>query len=154
VSDASASHRVVVGVDGSESSKVALRRAAAEAKAHGALLEIVHAWTYLDQPGPTFDPHYGEAKARERIDAFVVDVLGDDGPANTVLTVINDHASPAICACRRVRSWSSSEREGWADSSSCCWDQSATTSCTTPNARCSWCAEPDNRREERTTMTS
>jgi nucleotide-binding universal stress UspA family protein len=96
VSGASASHRVVVGVDGSESSKVALRRAAAEAKAHGAVLEIVHAWTYLDQPGPTFDPHYGEAKARERIDAFVVDVLGDDGPADTVLTVINDHASPAI----------------------------------------------------------
>ncbi len=87
---------MVVGVDGSESSQLALRRAAVEAVAHGAVLEVLHAWTYLDQPGPTFDPHYGEAQARERIDAFVGAVLGDDRPANTVLTVINDHAAPAI----------------------------------------------------------
>jgi nucleotide-binding universal stress UspA family protein len=87
---------VVVGVDGSEPSRLALRRAAEEALAHGAVLEIVHAWTYLDQPGPVFDPDYGEAKARERIDAFVDDVLGNDRPADTMVTLINDHASPAI----------------------------------------------------------
>ncbi len=96
MSDASASQRVVVGVDGSESSQVALRRAAVEAKAHAATLEVVHAWAYLDQPGPTFDPNYGEDKARERIDAFVADVLGGDRPVDLVLTVVNDHASPAL----------------------------------------------------------
>ncbi len=36
---------VVVGTDGSEASFVAVRWAAAEAKAHGASLEIIHTWT-------------------------------------------------------------------------------------------------------------
>jgi nucleotide-binding universal stress UspA family protein len=87
---------VVVGVDGSEPSRIALRRAAVEAIAHGAALEVVHAWTFLDQPGPVFDPDYGEGKARERIEAFVDDVLGDDRPPDTVVTLINDHPSPAL----------------------------------------------------------
>ena len=55
--------RIVVGVDGSELSRSALSRAAFEAATHGASLDIVHAWNYLDQPGPEFDPHYGEARA-------------------------------------------------------------------------------------------
>jgi nucleotide-binding universal stress UspA family protein len=36
--------RYVVGVDGSEGSRAALRWAAAEAARHGAELEVVHAW--------------------------------------------------------------------------------------------------------------
>jgi nucleotide-binding universal stress UspA family protein len=96
MSDASSSLRVVVGVDGSEPSRIALRRAAVEAVAHGAVLEVVHAWTYLDQPGPTFDPEYGEAKAGEWIEAFVDEVLGNDRPADTIVRLMNDHASPAI----------------------------------------------------------
>ena len=86
--------RIVVGVDGSDLSRSALSRAAVEAAAHGTGLDIVHAWNFLDQPGPEFDPHYGEA--RERIDRFVTDVLGDDRPEHTHLVLINDHPAPAV----------------------------------------------------------
>ena len=44
------SGRVVVGVDGSQGSGGALRWAAAYARASGARLRVVRAWSYLDQP--------------------------------------------------------------------------------------------------------
>jgi nucleotide-binding universal stress UspA family protein len=88
--------RIVVGVDGSETSRLALRRAAVEAVAHGAVLEVVHAWNYLDQHGPQFDPHYGVDKARANADQIVTDVLGADRPDDLVLSVVNDHAVPAL----------------------------------------------------------
>jgi nucleotide-binding universal stress UspA family protein len=88
--------RVVVGVDGSEPNREAMRRAAVEAIAHGARLEVVHAWNFLDQPGPEFDPHYSEATARARIDAFVDEVLGDDRPADVDVRLVNDHAARAL----------------------------------------------------------
>ena len=93
--------RVVVGVDGSELSRLALQRAAIEAVAHDAVLEAVHAWDYLDQPGPTFDPHYGEAEARQRIDSFIGEVLGGERPAGAVLTLINDHPASALLDAAR-----------------------------------------------------
>lgn len=96
MTEASGPARVVVGVDGSESNRSAVRRAADEAIAHGATLDVVHAWNYLDQPGPGFDPEYGEDKARDRIEAFVDEVLGDDRPADVDLTMVNDHAARAI----------------------------------------------------------
>ncbi len=88
--------RVVVGVDGSELNRDALQRAAIEAVAHGALLQIVHAWNFLDQPGPEFDPHYGEAAARARIEAFVDEALGGDRPDSTEVVLVNDHATGAL----------------------------------------------------------
>lgn len=42
-------HRVVVGVDGSEESKSALRWAVGEAERRGALLEVISGWSF-DQP--------------------------------------------------------------------------------------------------------
>jgi nucleotide-binding universal stress UspA family protein len=101
VSDASADPardpaRIVVGVDGSETSRLALRRAAVEATAHGARLQVVHAWNYLDQHGTQFDPHYGEAKATANAEQLVTDVLGSDRPADVVITVVNDHPTPAL----------------------------------------------------------
>ena len=33
---------------------------------------------------------------RERIDAFVTEVLGDDRPEHTNLVLINDHPAPAV----------------------------------------------------------
>jgi len=83
-------------VDGSERGRVALERAAIEAAAHDAVLEVVHAWTFLDQPGPQFDPHYGEDRARERIQAYVTDVLGAEPPVPVTLRLINDHPAPAL----------------------------------------------------------
>ncbi len=88
----------MVGVDGSESNRGALQRAAIEATAHGADLQIVHAWDYLDQPGPVFDPHYGEDAARARIEQFVDGVLGADRPASVEVLTFNDHAARALVA--------------------------------------------------------
>src|SRR6188474_2123478 len=88
--------RVVVGVDGSELSRNALARAFVEATAHGAQLDVVHAWNYLDQPGPRFDPHYGEEEARAMVDQLVTEVLGSDRPDRTRLVIINDHPAPAM----------------------------------------------------------
>jgi nucleotide-binding universal stress UspA family protein len=99
MTEASATGRIVVGVDGSESSRTALRRAADEAIAHGGTLDVVHAWNFLDQPGPKFDPEYGEGKARARVEAIVDEVLGDHRPAEMTVTMVNDHAARAIVDC-------------------------------------------------------
>ena len=87
---------MIVGVDGSASNRDALQRAALEAAAHGLPLEIVHAWNFLDQPGPRFDPHYGEDAARARIVRFVDDTLGADRTIETEVRMVNDHAASAL----------------------------------------------------------
>jgi nucleotide-binding universal stress UspA family protein len=87
---------VVVGVDGSEPNREATRRAALEAIAHNARLDVVHAWNFLDQPGPTFDPHYGEDAARARIETFLDDVLDGNRPPDVEIHLVNDHAARAL----------------------------------------------------------
>jgi nucleotide-binding universal stress UspA family protein len=87
--------RIVVAVDGSEHSRQALRRGALEATAHNGVLEVLRAWTYLDQAGP-FDPHYGEAKVRDEANRILDEVLGDDRPGNMVLRIVNDLPARAI----------------------------------------------------------
>ena len=47
---------VAVGVDGSAGSRRALRWAASYARATGARVRAVRAWSYLDQPAERFDP--------------------------------------------------------------------------------------------------
>jgi nucleotide-binding universal stress UspA family protein len=75
-----AQRRIVVGVDGSRSSRAALRRAAEEARAHDAVLEAVTAWSFLDQAtGTPFDPLYGEDAVRAQLEQTVQEVLAD-GP--------------------------------------------------------------------------
>src|SRR4051794_1700138 len=93
--------RVVVGVDGSDLSRNALSRAAVEAIAHGAQLEVVHAWNFLDQHGPEFDPHYGEDKARAMVEQIVTQVLGDDRPTGTTIVMVNDHPAPCMVEAAR-----------------------------------------------------
>lgn len=88
--------RIVVGVDGSEPSRQALARAAEEAAAHAATLEVVHAWSFLDQPGPQFDPQYGEVKARAGIEAVVAEVLGPSPAVTPEIRMVNDHPAPAL----------------------------------------------------------
>lgn len=76
--------RIVVGIDGSEPARAALRWAAEEAKLRGASLEVVGAWTfpmYVDPMGGAF-PLPGmfektEANERDMIEAEVKAVLGD-----------------------------------------------------------------------------
>lgn len=91
------SGRVIVGSDGSESSRRALRWAAEEARYRGAVLEVVHAWTLLGQPNDgTFDPNYGEAEARQLLDGEL-EGLGDalDG-VEVERTVVCDLGAPAL----------------------------------------------------------
>ena len=89
--------RVIVGADGSEGSRRAIRWAADEARIRGAVLEVVHAWTLLGQPDDgTFDPDYGEDQARQLLDAEL-DAVGDalDG-VEVERTVVCDLAAPAL----------------------------------------------------------
>ncbi|HJQ86234.1 MAG TPA: universal stress protein [Propionibacteriaceae bacterium] len=76
--------RVVVGVDGSDYSKSALRWAAGEAKTHNAELTVASVWT----PPPTIDPPYGniawgtdlepQLQATAILQTTMEEVLGED----------------------------------------------------------------------------
>jgi nucleotide-binding universal stress UspA family protein len=76
--------RVVVGIDGSDYSKSALRWAAGEAKTHNAELTVASVWT----PPPTVDPPYGniawgtdldpQLQATAILQTTVEEVLGED----------------------------------------------------------------------------
>jgi len=88
--------RVVVGVDGSAGSRRALRRAALEATAHEATLEIVLAWGLFDQPGDgSFDPHFNAGRARDALQR-IVDDEPTPRPADSVLQVVNDLPARAL----------------------------------------------------------
>jgi nucleotide-binding universal stress UspA family protein len=89
--------RIVVGVDGSRSSRAALCRAAEEARAHDAVLEVVAAWSFLDQiTGAPLDPLYGEANVRARLDQTVQEVLHDAPPPVIRLRPENDLPARAL----------------------------------------------------------
>jgi nucleotide-binding universal stress UspA family protein len=91
-----AERRIVVGVDGSASSRRALRRAADEAEAHGATLEVVCAWSLLDQEtGAPFDPHHGEASVHADIEKLLAEELGDGRPP-LVVRPVNDLPARAL----------------------------------------------------------
>lgn len=92
---------IVVGVDGSEGSDAALRWAVAEARAHGARLEVVLAWSYLDQPTVEFDPDYGEPVARAALD-LVIERAGPTDDLEVVRTCVNDLPARALLAASQT----------------------------------------------------
>lgn len=65
--------KVVVGVDGSEGSRVALRWAAEEARARGAVLEAVIVWQY---PALTTMPAFGVLPPADEMEAEAKAALG------------------------------------------------------------------------------
>jgi nucleotide-binding universal stress UspA family protein len=87
---------IVVGVDGSDSSKLALEWAARQAKLTGAPLNVVTTWEFPPTlgwapPYPSdFDPN---ADATEALRATVHDVLGSDPGVPLQLTVTEGHPS-------------------------------------------------------------
>ncbi|MDQ2852019.1 MAG: universal stress protein [Actinomycetota bacterium] len=97
---ATSSRRVVVGVDGSDSSKRALRWAAFLARASASTVEAVIVWTPpseytmmnagLAGLAPSWTPDQGAKKA---LAAIVTDVFGDERPDGLQLTVW--HGNPA-----------------------------------------------------------
>lgn len=72
--------KIVVGTDGSENATVAMRWAIEEARIHGADLEVVLVWSFLDQyhndHSDTFDPNYSEDMASATLDSWVTEALG------------------------------------------------------------------------------
>jgi nucleotide-binding universal stress UspA family protein len=73
---------IVVGVDGSEHARAALRWAQREARLRGYELTAVLAWGRFDQlhtgAGTSFDPDYGPSDAAAALAAVVEDTLGSD----------------------------------------------------------------------------
>jgi nucleotide-binding universal stress UspA family protein len=74
--------KIIVGTDGSTHATAAMRWAAQEAEVHGTTLEVVLAWSFLDQHHPDhserFDTEYTEASARSALAAWIDEALGAD----------------------------------------------------------------------------
>lgn len=91
--------RIVVGVDGSQSSENALRWAARQALMSGATLEVVITWEYpisfgWSPPFPAdFDP---EADARRALDETLQNVLGPDPAVRVRSKVVEGHPAPVL----------------------------------------------------------
>ena len=94
--------RVVVGVDGSAESRHALAWAADEARIRDATLEVVTAWSYLDQPPeeegkePRFRPDFGEDDARRIQAEAIAETLGDTAGLAIVPTVVCELPARAL----------------------------------------------------------
>jgi nucleotide-binding universal stress UspA family protein len=97
---ATSQRRIVVGVDGSESSLAALRWAVRQAELTGAPLEIVSAWEWpvsysgWETPEP---PDYDPAgEARQQLDKAVSAVLTPGNAIEVRQSVIEGHAAPVL----------------------------------------------------------
>jgi len=73
---------IVVGTDGSENAAAAVRWAVDEGEIHGAAVEVVLAWSLLNQHHPDrsdhYDPDYGEDAARAALASWVAEDVGAD----------------------------------------------------------------------------
>jgi nucleotide-binding universal stress UspA family protein len=100
--------RFVVGVDGSEESRAALRWAADQAVAQGARLEVVCAWdlpfsglatSYSPEPAGLPDPGEVARRAQSALDQTLREVLGGDMPVDIERVV--EAGDPAAVLLRR-----------------------------------------------------
>ena len=123
--------RFVVGVDGSEESRAALRWAADQAVADGARLEVVCAWdlpfsglatSYSPEPAGLPDSREVARRAENALDQTLREVLGDDTPPDIERVV--EAGDPAAVLLRlRVRTCSSSAPVAMAASVGCLSDR-------------------------------
>lgn len=90
--------RILVGIDGSEGSKDALRWAIEEAKAHNATIEALFAWSYLDQSafGGEFQPGYSQDDAREQLNKIILEVVGESPEVTIEQTAICELPARAL----------------------------------------------------------
>jgi nucleotide-binding universal stress UspA family protein len=92
---------IVVGVDGSEQSKAALRWALDEARLRGASLRVVHAWWAYPAfvPGaPIIATEWEELResADEFVESFVAEVLGEPDDVEITAVAVHGTAAPAL----------------------------------------------------------
>ncbi|HZR53684.1 MAG TPA: universal stress protein [Streptosporangiaceae bacterium] len=96
--------RIVVGVDGSEGSKHALRWAAKQAGYTGATLEVVAAWDYPATYGwvPVPPEDYALADFAEKsLNDAINEVFGADVPANLQRRVVEGHPAQVLVDASR-----------------------------------------------------
>lgn len=89
-------HRIVVGVDGSEPSKEALRWASRVAPAIGADIEAVNSWEFPNSYGwaPAFLGGWSpEADSAKVLEQTLDDVFGSERPKNLTASVRQGRAS-------------------------------------------------------------
>jgi nucleotide-binding universal stress UspA family protein len=97
--------RIVVGVDGSEHAREALRWAHREAQIHGDELTALLAWGLFDQlhahGEPSFDPDYGPTDARAALAAVVEDTLGTEATPGVRKVAVSDLPARALLEAAR-----------------------------------------------------
>jgi nucleotide-binding universal stress UspA family protein len=97
--------RIVVGVDGSEHGRRALRWAQRKAALHGSELTALLAWGLFDQlhddGGTSFDPDYGPTDAAAALDAMIADTLGTDAAGAVRQVVVCDLPARALLDAAR-----------------------------------------------------
>jgi len=97
-------NRIVVGIDGSEESRGALRWALAEAKLRGAALRVVHTWLYPHiAAGPGMDPvldteviENARAVATELVQAELATAGAAFGEVDVEQAVVEGAAAPTL----------------------------------------------------------
>ena len=93
---------IVVGIDGSETSKAALRWAVEEARLRHACVRAVHAWWVVPmlKPGGQLAPDaadWGAEDATEPVRAFVTETVGEQTDVEiTPIAVQGEQASAAL----------------------------------------------------------
>jgi nucleotide-binding universal stress UspA family protein len=102
-----AESKIVVGVDGSESSIGALKWAARQAELTGATLHVVTAWAFPEEPTPfEIVPHLPLgpdrlAEPREELDKTIVAVLGSHPSITVIPEVRSGHVVPVLLDAAR-----------------------------------------------------
>jgi nucleotide-binding universal stress UspA family protein len=99
--------RIVVGVDGSEQSRAALRWALAEARLRDADVRAVYAWAFPIVPGREFAPALAipldelRAEANELIDTVVAEEVGDETDVRVTHLAIEGSAADVLVDASR-----------------------------------------------------
>jgi nucleotide-binding universal stress UspA family protein len=89
---------IVVGVDGSDSSKEALAWAARQAELTGTSLEVLTTWAFPTSSRYAVwpaDVDFG-ADAKQLLDEIIGEVLGSEPPIEVIATVLEGHPAPIL----------------------------------------------------------
>jgi nucleotide-binding universal stress UspA family protein len=106
---ATVADRIVVGIDGSQPSKDALRWALEEARLRNAEVEVVHAWEFpavalADYGGvalPVLTPEDLEKQAEIVVRDTIAEVIGTDAPVPFSTLVRMGHAAEVLVAASK-----------------------------------------------------